>query len=264
MTCKCRICGKKLNTETAYKVVIKNKNRYYCSQEEYDMYIENQKRTAELKQNIKDILCYIFNMPAIVNTLIYKEWQEWNQIATDQIIFDYLEENKIFLQDKVSQTSPTEYAKIKYLSAILKNSLNDYQKDEPRPERKIKDVTIEEYVAKYLDPNLSFNPEVTLAERVRIIIDPLFLEDDLIAETVNSLTYEEFLTTPYWNTITDYKKEQANFKCKQCGSNKHTCTHHKTYAHHGYEHTLEVINQDLVVLCDACHKKIHNINDDEI
>ena len=46
---KCKICGKILNEETAYKIEYINKNgrkrhKYYCSEEEYNNYIKNRDR----------------------------------------------------------------------------------------------------------------------------------------------------------------------------------------------------------------------------
>ena len=37
MRAKCRICGRQLDTNTAYKITDKNgKNKYFCSQSEYE------------------------------------------------------------------------------------------------------------------------------------------------------------------------------------------------------------------------------------
>ena len=41
-----------------------------------------------------------------------------------------------------------------------------------------------------------------------------------------------------------------------CGSDKNLSTHHNTYENHGYEHKNEVINKDLIVLCQDCHNKL--------
>lgn len=263
MTCKCRICGEKLDTETAYKVTIKNKNKYYCSEQEYNEFIKQKEYAQQLKQDIKDIICDIFDIPAIVNTIVYKEWQDWNQLAADEVILNYLQENKTFFRNKIQGMDNTEYNKIKYLSAILKNSLNDFQKSESKVQIKIKDVTIEEYVAKYLDPNLSFKADITAAEKIQLIMDPLFLEDDLIIQAVNNLSYDEFLQTPYWDAVTTYKKEKSNHKCQRCGKTIRLDTHHKTYEHHGQEHNTAIADEDLIVLCRTCHENEHHINDDD-
>lgn len=265
--CKCRICGADLDTETAYKVIIKNKNRYYCSQEEYETYVKEREHAEWLVAQIKEALKHILNVPAIVNTYVYKEWAEWNKIASNEVILNYLLENKDLLHGRVAPMTGNEFARIKYLSTILRNSLQSYQEQQAisKPHKQIKEVSVEEYVAKYLDPILDFKADVTFEERAEIIINPMFLEDGLIAEAIRKLSYDEFLATPYWETITTYKRQKANFKCERCGSSKHTQTHHKTYAHHGYEHNIDVINEDLIVLCEDCHRQEHHIDpDDEI
>lgn len=68
-----------------------------------------------------------------------------------------------------------------------------------------------------------------------------------------------FLRTPYWNAISLYAKSKANFSCQLCNSKENLRTHHRTYERHGYEHRDEVIKQDLIVLCDDCHSKFHDI-----
>ena len=270
MKCKCKICGATLDTQTAYKVVKKTPsgkrtNIYCCSQEEYDADTELKAKASKLKDKIRHTLAYIFDVPEIMNTAVFKEWNEWNQIATNETILDYLDEHKEWLREKTIFIESSEYARIRYLSTILKNNLIDYQKNkesksESSVASKIKPVTIEEYVAKYLDPNLSFNPNISIEDRIKAIINPSFEDDTLIAKAIVQLSYDEFLITPYWITITDYKRSEADFKCEKCGSSTNTCTHHKTYERHGYEHRLDVINNDLVVLCKECHCKEHNLN----
>lgn len=266
--CKCRICGKELDSTTAYKVVIKNHNRYFCSQEEYEEHKQKREHEDTLVENIKKTSCYIMNQSFIGSTFFYKEWELWKKIAPNDIILDYLTENKERLREKVSSITSSEFARIRYLSTVLKNSLLDYQsnKTSTKQSAKIKPVTIEEYVAKYLDPNLDFKPDITMEDRIKMILGPHFENDELIAQTIRKLSYDEFLKTPYWEAITYYKRSQADFKCERCGSSTNTQTHHKTYAHHGYEHRSEVIDHDLIVLCKECHQKEHDMidADDEI
>lgn len=262
--CKCRICGKEHSVEEAYKVVINNKNRYFCSQEEYETHIANKKREEKLVNDIKKTICYIFGAKTIVNTQIYKEWQQWNQVATNEIIFDYLTENKEMIRCKIEPLEGDEYSKIRYLSSIIKNSICNYQK--PSSQKHIKATTIEEYIIKYLDPTLCFKTDVPDEEKTKAIINPSFEDDRLIAEAVKQLSYREFLETPYWETISYYRRFKSNFKCKKCGSSENTQTHHLTYERHGYEHRIDVMKNDLIVLCRKCHHKVHGItdSDDEI
>ena len=71
---------------------------------------------------------------------------------------------------------------------------------------------------------------------------------------LKKLSYEDFLFTWYWRTISNFLRK-TDKKCKLCNSIENLLVHHKTYSHHGDE--LHHLN-DLVVLCDKCHKKVHD------
>lgn len=85
--------------------------------------------------------------------------------------------------------------------------------------------------------------------------------DKLICEHINNMKYTDFLSTPYWKIASGIAKN-IHWKCQVCNSTKKLRTHHRTYERHGYEHYLEVIKEDLTVLCDECHKKFHNITEE--
>jgi hypothetical protein len=70
---------------------------------------------------------------------------------------------------------------------------------------------------------------------------------------LKKLCYTDFLLTWYWRTISNFLRKRDK-KCKLCDSTENLLVHHKTYLHHGDE--LHHLN-DLIVLCDKCHKKIH-------
>lgn len=118
------------------------------------------------------------------------------------------------------------------------------------------------YIDQYLNPNRSFKPEIRPWERISIIMDK-FKYDEIINNAVNSLTYNEFLNTPYWEGVRQYKLKQAEYKCELCGKSGTLNVHHKTYDRHGMEHVRKVADKDLVVLCKDCHEKFHEklIND---
>jgi hypothetical protein len=67
------------------------------------------------------------------------------------------------------------------------------------------------------------------------------------------MSYKSFLRTIYWSFIRDYLLEKIP-KCSQCGSNERLNVHHRSYEHHGWEH-LNL--DDLIVLCQECHKNQH-------
>lgn len=146
---KCKICGTELDVKTAYKVTDKNgKNKYFCNQSEFEKEEERKKKIAEEKDKVYRLICDIMDTQEIVNTALYKEWTEWNKVANNSKIAQYLAENKDFLTSAIKRLSSTEYAKIRYLSAILKNNLKDY-KPKVVEQLKPKVVVEEHYETKY-------------------------------------------------------------------------------------------------------------------
>jgi len=51
----------------------------------------------------------------------------WRGICNDAKILAYLQENKGYIKNAVERLNSNEYARIRYVSAILKNNLKDYQ-----------------------------------------------------------------------------------------------------------------------------------------
>ena len=125
---KCKICGSALDTKDAYKVTDKNgKNKYFCNQSEFEAEEARKKKVAEDKDRVYYLICDIMGEKEILNTALWKEKIEWNKAFADEIIAKYLAENKDYLTSAVSKLSGTEYAKIRYVSAVLKNSLRDWK-----------------------------------------------------------------------------------------------------------------------------------------
>jgi YHS domain-containing protein len=127
MRAKCRICGEQLDTKTAYLVITNGKKAYYCSEEEYEIDEAKKKKAAEDKDKVYRLICDIIGRQEIANSALWKEKTVWNKVATDEVIWQYLEENKIYLDSVISRLDDVEYNRIRYLSAILKNKLGDYK-----------------------------------------------------------------------------------------------------------------------------------------
>ena len=77
------------------------------------------------------LICDIMGKQQITNAILWKEWKLWNGIASDEIVRKYLDENKEYLTKRIARLDNVEYSRIRYLSAILKNSLTDFK---PKPE----------------------------------------------------------------------------------------------------------------------------------
>ena len=146
---KCKICGAELDTKMAYKVTDKNgKNKYFCSASEFEAEEERKKKAAEDKDRVYRLVCDIMGEKEIISTALWKEWQVWNKVADNEKIAKYLEENREYLTSVIARLSGTEYAKIRYISTVLKNSLRDFK---PKVEvvEKQKVVVDEHYETKY-------------------------------------------------------------------------------------------------------------------
>lgn len=124
--CKCRICGTSHDTKDAYKVVINNKNQYYCSQNEYETDLAKKKKVAEDKDRVYRLICDILGEKEIINTILFKEWQVWLKVADNEKIANYLDENKDYLSSVIARLSSSEFARIRYLSAIIKDKIKGF------------------------------------------------------------------------------------------------------------------------------------------
>lgn len=133
MLVKCKICGNKIERTEAYKIVINNKNNYYCNEMEYKNWVSKK----EIKDNTYNLIYDIFERK-ITNTVLFKEITELSNIYTYEKIFAYLRENETYLCDVMKKDFSSEYAQIRYFAAILKNSLSDFQYKNDEQVKKIK------------------------------------------------------------------------------------------------------------------------------
>ena len=138
----CKYCKAKVEKADALQVLGEKYNTYYCNQECYDKAnaekkakeIERlankqekeenkQKRIDPVYEEIADIFGY-----RIANSALFKEMKLWRGICDDSKILAYLQEHKIYIKNKLEQLDSNEYSRIRYVSAILKNSLADYKR----------------------------------------------------------------------------------------------------------------------------------------
>ncbi len=147
MQVTCQICRKKIEKDTAYKRVVGKTNKYYCSEQEWQEEENKKKKETEDKNKVYNLICDMFGYQ-IQNTQFFAEWTLWNKLKSNEIIYKYLRENEDFLCQVCDKSFNSEYQKIRYFSAILKNSLRDFT---PRVEvvEKPKVVAEEHYETKY-------------------------------------------------------------------------------------------------------------------
>ena len=124
---KCKICGGELDTNTAYKITDKNgKNKYYCSRSEFELEEERKKKATEDKDRVYRLICDIMGEREIISTALFKEWQVWNRVADNAKIAKYLEENRDYLNSVIARLQTSEYARIRYLSAIIRDKIKAF------------------------------------------------------------------------------------------------------------------------------------------
>lgn len=124
---KCKICGAGLDTATAYKVTDKNgKNKYFCSATEFEAEETRKKKAAEDKDRVYRLICDIMGEKEIISTALYKEWAIWNKVADNARIVKYLEENKDYLSSVIARLQSSEYARIRYLSTIIRDKIKAF------------------------------------------------------------------------------------------------------------------------------------------
>ena len=166
--CTCLVCGTALDTKTAYRVeLVVNKKtgekgvkyRYCCNEAEYIAEEERKKKAKEDKNKVYYLICDMFGYE-IQNTKFFDEWSHWNKLKSNEIIYKYLRDNETYLQQVCDKPFENEYQRIRYFSAILKNSLRDYV---PKVEVVEKPkVVVEETI--YEAPTQSLNKRRSLAE----------------------------------------------------------------------------------------------------
>lgn len=117
----------KIDKSTAFKVVVNGVNKYYCSESEYT----DINRLKIIKDKVFSQINEIFGYK-VVNTILFKEVAEIEKIHTYSKINDYLYQNHLYLCSVMQKDFSSEYGRIRYFSAILKNSLTDFTyKEEP-------------------------------------------------------------------------------------------------------------------------------------
>lgn len=128
MLVTCKKCKAKIDRDGAYKVIVKNKNNYYCSQSEYDnMVLENESRLKAIDLSFELI-------GNTTNTALLKELSEIAKVHSYQKIKRYLESEFDYINKSMRKNFVNEYAKIRYFVAIIKNQIGDFMINEKTAE----------------------------------------------------------------------------------------------------------------------------------
>lgn len=71
---------------------------------------------------------------------------------------------------------------------------------------------------------------------------------------MKKVDYHEYLQSEGWKVRRQWKLEAAGDRCQLCDATHHLQVHHRTYERLGNERI-----SDLIVLCEGCHRKFHDI-----
>ena len=75
--------------------------------------------------------------------------------------------------------------------------------------------------------------------------------------------YHEYLKTPKWRSIAQWRREIDQGRCQMCGSTGSPQAplqcHHLDYHHIGDEDQGDFVYTRLVTLCEPCHKAVHRM-----
>ena len=163
MKCNCKYDKKQLNTKTAFKVVIKEKNTYFCDENCYNRYLadkaEQEKINAEYDE-IYELTKQIFGYEFTGYSLLKREINTWEKVGTRAKIIAYLTENKDWLSNVMSKEFASDFNRVRYYSVIVAGKLHDFR---PKPvEIEKPKVVVDETI--YETPTQSLNKRRSLAE----------------------------------------------------------------------------------------------------
>ncbi len=174
MLVTCKICKEKIDRDTAYKITTvsptsgKKTNSYFCSEAEWQAEEDRKNKARENKDKVYYLICDMFGYE-IVNTKFFDEWHLWNKLKSNEIIYKYLRDNETYLQQICNKSFDNEYQRIRYFSAVLKNSLRDYV-----PKGEVKEVpSVTTSAFEFFEPIVERQPEF----KEQVLYD---VEDDLI------------------------------------------------------------------------------------
>jgi len=158
MLVKCKCHDEKIERDTAFKIVVKGKNNYYCSEKDY-LHIKREKESRE--NSITTIKLIIGDT---TNTALFKELKIVGDIHGYYKISAYLRDNKDMLIKIMTKSFGNEFGKIKYFFTVVKNNIGDFKEETKTNEikeisenysvnykPKIKKKSLNEYMEEYLE-----------------------------------------------------------------------------------------------------------------
>ena len=123
--CKCKLCGKWLTNDIAYR---DEKGKYYCSQEEYEEIQRDKQRKEECFKYLEGF------MRVPISKIARKRINELHEYYSYEVIYRTIK----FVEDRIryaveNKNFNSEQAMVNYLIAIIENNINivlkEYEKE---------------------------------------------------------------------------------------------------------------------------------------
>ena len=159
--CNCRYDRKPLDTKTAFKVVIKDKNTYWCDEECYNKHLaekEVQNKINAEYDEIYELTKQIFGYEFTGYSLLKREINTWERVGNRAKIIAYLTENKDWLSNVMSKEFNSDFHRVRYYSVIVAGKLHDFKPKLVEAEKP--KIMVEETI--YVAPTQSFNKRRSL------------------------------------------------------------------------------------------------------
>lgn len=161
--CKCGYDKNPLDTKTAFKVVIDEKNTYWCSEDCYNHFREAKKKQEQINaeyNQIFDLTREIFGYEFQSIGLLRKEVLAWEKVSTRAKIITYLTENKGWLSDVMNKEFASDFNRVRYYSVIVAGKLHDFKPKAVETEKP--KIVVDETI--YEAPTQSLNKRRSLAD----------------------------------------------------------------------------------------------------
>ena len=129
MQVKCQICGKSIDRSTAYKVVVGDANKYFCSEEEFNAEKARKDHAKEVLEAITECYQYCSGYGEPPYNVVRKELKENLKAIDVETICQFVKENreklKKTVEKKVERDGPFSqvYFSFRYLSGIIKREI---------------------------------------------------------------------------------------------------------------------------------------------
>lgn len=129
MQVKCQICGKSIDRSIAYKVVVGDANKYFCSEEEFNADKARKDHAKEVVETITECYQYCSGYGEPPYNVVKKELKENLKAVDVETIYQFVKENreklKKTVEKKVERDGPFSqvYFSFRYLSGIIKREI---------------------------------------------------------------------------------------------------------------------------------------------